>query len=126
VLVQALAVVLVGVLSAGAAFASVITGPVLNSNVSGYNYTGVGFTASVNATLTSFTFQNQGLADTVILVDSLGNILDSVGTLAGNPSNTISVAWALIPGSIICSKARTIMDATSVGGRVRHPMLKLH
>jgi hypothetical protein len=52
----------------------------------------------VNATLTSFTLQNQGLADTVDLVDPLGNILDSVAIPAGVPSDTVSVSWGLTAG----------------------------
>jgi hypothetical protein len=95
---QALVAAIVGVLSASAAHASVISGPALTTNDGGYNYSGVGFTATVSTALTSFTFQNQGAADTVILVDPLGNILDSVGTPAGKPSDTVSVSWALTAG----------------------------
>jgi hypothetical protein len=95
---QALVAVIVGVLSASAAHASVISGPALTTNDGGYIYSGVGFTATVSTTLTSFIFQNQGAADTVILVDALGNILDSVGTPAGTPSDTVSINWALTAG----------------------------
>jgi len=69
-LVAALAVVL----SLGMAHAGVIAGPALPSTLStGWQYSGVGFTATVNSTLTEFTFQNEGLADTVELVDPNGN-----------------------------------------------------
>jgi hypothetical protein len=95
----ALVVAIGVVLSAGAASASVIAGPVLNTNDSGWVDSGLGFTAIVNSTLTSFTFQNQGLADTVVLVDPLGNILDQVATAAGVFSNTVSVNWSLTAGS---------------------------
>jgi len=95
---QALAAVVVGVLGSSAAYASVISGPALTTNDGGYNYSGVGFTATVSTAVTSFTFQNQGAADTVILVDPLGNILDSVGTPAGTPSDSVSVNWALTAG----------------------------
>jgi PEP-CTERM motif len=83
----------------GAASADTIPGPPLTINDSGYTYSGVGFTATVSTTLTSFTFQNQGNADTVILVDSLGNVLDSVATPAATPSDTVSVSWNLTSGS---------------------------
>jgi hypothetical protein len=95
---QALVAVIIGVLSASSAHASVISGPALTQNDSGWVYSGVGFTATVSSILTSFTFQNQGAADTVILVDPLGNILHSVGTPASTPSDTVSVSWALTAG----------------------------
>ena len=95
----ALVVAIAVVLSAGAASAGVIAGPVLNQNDRGWQDSGLGFTAIVNTTLTSFTFQNQGLADTVVLVDPLGNILDQVATAAGVFSNTVSVNWSLTAGS---------------------------
>ena len=95
----ALVVAIGVVLSAGAASAGVIVGPVLNQNDRGWQDSGLGFTAIVNTTLTSFTFQNQGLADTVVLVDPLGNILDQVATAAGVFSNTVSVNWSLTAGS---------------------------
>jgi len=88
----------IGVLSAPAARADVIVGPTLNSNDSAWIDSGLGFTANVNATLTSFTFQNQGQADTVVLVDPLGNILDSVGVPSGDVSDTVSVSWSLTAG----------------------------
>jgi hypothetical protein len=93
-----LAVVAVGVLGVSTARADVITGPVLDSADSDYAVSGIGFTANVNATLTSFTFQNQGQADTVDLVDPLGNILDSVTTPGSTPSYTASVNWSLTSG----------------------------
>jgi hypothetical protein len=49
--------------------------------------------------LTSFTFQNQDLADTVDLVDSSGNILESVNTAAGNTSEIVPVNWSLTAGT---------------------------
>jgi len=82
----------------GTARADTIPGPTLTNADGGYTYSGVGFTATVNSTLTSFTFQNQGQADTVVLVDSLGNVLDSVATPAGTPSDTVSVSWNLTAG----------------------------
>lgn len=95
----ALVVAIALVLGAGAASAGVIAGPVLDTNDSGWQDSGLGFTAIVNSTLTSFTFQNQGLADTVVLVDPFGNILDQVATPAGVLSDTVTVNWSLTAGS---------------------------
>jgi len=77
----------------------VISGPILSSPDNGYQYSGLGFTATVSSALTSFTFQNQGLADTLVLVDPLGNILDSVATPSGNSSYTATLSWSLAAGS---------------------------
>ena len=96
---RGLVAVIIGVLSASAARADVISGPVLDQNDSGWQYSGLGFTATLNSTLTEFTFQNQGLADLVVLVDPLGNILDSVAIAAGNTSDTVSANWSLTAGN---------------------------
>ena len=88
-----------GVLGACAARADVIVGPTLTTP-EGYTFTGVGFTANVYATLTSFTFENQGLADSVDLVDPLGNILDSVSIPAGFDSDVVTgINWTLTAGA---------------------------
>jgi hypothetical protein len=71
---------------------------VLVDDGSVWTTTGIGFSALVNSTLTGFTYQNQGAADTVVLTDQNGNILDSLGTPAGNPSYSASVSWALTAG----------------------------
>ena len=55
-LVAALAVVL----TAGGAYAGTIAGTALPTVDTGFTYSGVGFIANVNATLTGFTFTNQG------------------------------------------------------------------
>jgi hypothetical protein len=73
--------------------------PTLNVPDVAWTYSGVGFTATVNSMLTSFTFQNQGLADTIILVNPLGTILDSVVVPSGMTSDTVSVSWNLTAGS---------------------------
>ena len=95
----ALVAVGIGVFSAPAAHAGLISGPALNQFDFGWVYSGVGFTANLNSTLTSFTFQNQGQADTVDLVDPLGNILDFVGIPASNISDTVVVSWSLTAGN---------------------------
>ena len=93
------AALMTSVAIAGAASASVIAGPVLDSAGGGFSDTGLGFQALDNSTLTSFTFQNQGQADTIVLTDAAGNILDSVNTPASTPSDTVSVNWSLASGS---------------------------
>ena len=83
----------------GAARADVIAGPPLNIDVLGHTVSGLGFQALDNSTLTGFTFQNQGNADTVVLTDSVGNILDLISTPASTPSDAVSVNWALTTGN---------------------------
>jgi len=94
-IIPVLVVLIVGVLSARA---DVIPGPSLTQFDSRWVYSGVGFTATVDSTLTSFTFQNQGQTDTVELVDPLGNILDAVAIPSGVTSDTVSVSWNLTAG----------------------------
>jgi hypothetical protein len=86
------------ILASQAAQAAVIPGPALSNPGGGWSVTGLGFTANHNATLTGFTYQNQGQADTVVLTDAAGNVLDSVNTLAGVGSDAVSVNWALTGG----------------------------
>jgi len=90
-----LALIAFGGITARTASASVISGPTLGTNDSGWAVSGIGFTATVDSMLTSFTIQNQGNSDTVDLVDSVGNILDSVAIPAATPSDTVSVNWSL-------------------------------
>jgi hypothetical protein len=78
--------------------AQTIVGPPLTNDSSGYDYSGIGFTANVNSSLTSFTFQNEGSSDTVILVNPSGTTLDFVSIPASTPSDTVSVNWALTAG----------------------------
>jgi hypothetical protein len=93
------AALMAGVAVAGAASASVIPGPVLDTTGGGFSDTGLGFQALDNSTLTAFTFQNQGQADTIVLTDALGNILDSISTPASTPTDTVAVNWSLTSGS---------------------------
>jgi hypothetical protein len=78
--------------------ADVIAGPVLTIDGSLWDFTGIGFTATVNTTLTSFVYQNQGAADTVNLYNAAGAVLNSISTPAGQTSYTASVNWALTAG----------------------------
>lgn len=87
-------------LVSGFANAGLITGPELTNNNTGWNNNGISFTALQDSTLTSFVYNNQGLADTVLLVDELGNILQSVNVLGGNTQQLINVSWSLNTGDI--------------------------
>jgi hypothetical protein len=85
-------------LAASSAGAAVIAGPTLTLSGTVWAVTGLEFQAQDNSQLTSFTFQNQGQADTVDLTDAAGNILDSVVIPSGDLSDTVSVNWALASG----------------------------
>jgi PEP-CTERM motif len=97
-LVASIAAASVLIPSLGGAGAAVIPGPLLTDPGSGWSVTGLGFTALTDSTLTSFVYQNQGAADTIVLTDGAGTILDSIGTPAGTPSYTATVNWALTAG----------------------------
>jgi hypothetical protein len=86
------------VAGAGFARADVIAGPSLSAPDVDWQFSGIGFTANVNSYLTGFTFQNQGLADSVVLVDTTGDVLDSVGIPSDTPSDIVSVNWQLTAG----------------------------
>ena len=59
----------------------------------------VEFLALANTNLTSFVYQNQGQADTlVVLTDTSGNVLQSLNTPGGNTSYTANVNWGLTAG----------------------------
>lgn len=90
----------------------VIAGPPLNQNVVGASHNGLGFTAVANAALTSFTFQNQGLADTILLTDGSGNVLHSQATPAGMTSAIATVSWSLVAG-----QTYFLMNSTFNNGR---------
>ena len=72
-------------------------GPVLVSNTSGHDNTGLSLIPNTDISLTSFTFNNQGLADTVYLERvSDGAVLYSKATPAGSPAYTVDVDWDLL------------------------------
>ena len=84
---------------AAPAAADVISGPPLTYSDLGYDQTGLAFAALSNSTLTSFTFQSQGQADTITLTDLAGNVLNSVEISAGSTTNVVNVSWDLLAGS---------------------------
>jgi hypothetical protein len=103
-------------LSAGVAHAGVIAGPAtLTIADGGYQYSGLGFTATVNSTLTAFTFWNQGLADTVDLVTPSGTVLDSVATPSGNSPYTATVSWSLTAGASYYLLQSTVSNGLYAG-----------
>jgi len=96
--------------------AGVIAGPTTLGNASSaYQYTGVGFTATVNSTLTAFTFWNRGLADTVELVTPAGTVLDSVATPSETSPYTATVSWSLTAGSQYYLLQSTMSNARFTG-----------
>jgi hypothetical protein len=80
------------------AHAAVISGPSLTLPGNNFSDTGLSFEALTATTLTQFTFENRGAADTIVLTDSSGKILDSVNTPAGVPSDVVNVDWSLSSG----------------------------
>ena len=86
------------VVTSGLAEAAIIVGP--NLPVLGsFGVTGLEFKALTDSTLTGFTFQNRGKADTVVLTDINGIILNSISTPANTPSFAASVNWSLTSGN---------------------------
>ncbi len=87
------------VLPTAAPAQEVITGPaVLPSQEANWQYSGIEFLAVQNSVLQSFTFNNQGKANTVLLTDSAGHVLDSVAVPAATPIDTVLVNWNLSEG----------------------------
>jgi hypothetical protein len=78
------------IIGATVARADVIAGPALPF-ADGWAASGLEFQALSNTTLTSFVFQNQGKADTVVLTDTAGNILHSQSIPAAVNSYTANV-----------------------------------
>ena len=72
------------VFASGVTSAATITDPTLTTSVSVYSVTGLEFQALDNATLTGFTFQNQGHADLVVLTNTSRIILQSVSIPASD------------------------------------------
>ena len=85
-------------LVSSAANAAVLAGPVLTNAGGGWSVTGLSFSANVSTFLTAFTYQNQGQADTIVLTDTGGNILQSVSTPGSSNSHVVNVNWALASG----------------------------
>lgn len=78
--------------------ALVISGPNLPSTNLGWVQNGLSITALQDTSLTSFTYNNQGLADTLRLTDTAGNILETYNMGAGNTTQVINVSWSLVTG----------------------------
>lgn len=102
-----------------AAQAAVITGPSLNVASAIWVYTGVAFKAVQDTTLTSFTYQNQGQADTVmLLLENTVNPLHTVAIPGASNSHITNVNWALQSGQtywLLTSTANNAMFANGAG-----------
>ena len=71
------------------ATAGVIVGPTMTGTIGGYGDTGLGFTALQDTALQGFVYQNQGLADQIILENATtSEVLYTLNTPAGVPSYT--------------------------------------
>ncbi len=79
--------------------ALVLLGPTLDTNIAGWPDSGLQIYAKQSVTLAGFTFNNQGLADTITLRDSGGNVLQTYNAPAGNTSQVITVNWPLTAGA---------------------------
>jgi len=92
-----------------------LPGPVLTDDTVGHTNTGLSLIPNADISLTSFTFNNQGLADTVYLVRvSDGAVLYSKATPAGSPTHTVNVDWDLLKG-----ETYRLLATTSSNGRWR-------
>ncbi len=78
--------------------ALVINGPSLPNTNTGWIDNGLSITALQDTSLTSFTYNNQGLADTLRLTDTAGNILETFNMGAGSTTQVIDVSWSLLAG----------------------------
>ena len=76
-----------------------LAGPALTSSISGWPTAGLRIKALKNTTLSSFVFNNQGIADTVELTDTSGTVLYSLATPASSTTYTASVSWSLTSGT---------------------------
>src|SRR5690606_15689280 len=78
-----------------------IAGPTLTENIGGWSDAGIQFTALADSVLTSFVFNQQGLADTISLVDdATGVVIASIPSAAGAAgARTITPSWPLTSGT---------------------------
>ncbi len=86
------------VLFSGYVRADIIEGPGLSRNLINWDNSGLRITALEDVILESFFFQNQGLADTIWLMDDLGGILETYNYSGGETSHFIDVSWDLNAG----------------------------
>ncbi|HEU4683862.1 MAG TPA: PEPxxWA-CTERM sorting domain-containing protein [Nitrospira sp.] len=87
--------------SAPAVAQEVITGPpALTGSEFGWAYSGIEFQALQDVSLVSFTFNNQGNSDNILLLDESWNTVHSISTAAGQPVSTVSVDWLLNGGDV--------------------------
>jgi hypothetical protein len=88
-----------GSVDEGCNICDTIAGPALPNTINGWPTSGLQITALSNTVLTSFVFNNQGLADTIQLQDNVGNVLFSYSVPAGSPiALPVNVSWPLQAG----------------------------
>lgn len=75
-----------------------LASPPFTQNTSGHANSGIVIVPSRATTLTSVTFLNQGMADTINLTDSAGTILQTLAVPASTPTFQGNVSWPLSPG----------------------------
>jgi len=76
-----------------------ITGPSLPNAISGWPTSGLRIKALATTTLSSFTFHNQGQADTVELTTTSGTVLESISVPASTTTFVANVSWPLTAGT---------------------------
>jgi hypothetical protein len=83
---------------AGGAQALTMPGPTLTKTLIGWQYSGLSITTLQDVYLTSFVYQNQGVADTVYLEDSSSHVIGSYAYAGSDPSHLITVSWFMQAG----------------------------
>ena len=78
----------------------VMSGPTLTHTISNWDDSGMQITVLVDCTLVSFRFENQGNADTAMMLDTSGNLLQSVAIPAGETLYEPVVNWDLTAGQV--------------------------
>jgi hypothetical protein len=98
-----ISLMLLGVVLFGSAHADTYTiaGPTLNIDVYDWSSMGIQITALQSVTLTSFVFQNQGIAGTISLTNTAWTPLDTYSFAGGSThtSQLVNVSWALTAGN---------------------------
>lgn len=89
----------VGLLAGFAGAATlVIPGPDLDQDASYAVDWGPQITALADVHLISFTFENQGAADTISLTDEFDTVIGTYDSPAGDPLHAVSVDWPMTAG----------------------------
>lgn len=79
----------------------VMTGPTLPNTTGGWANSGMQFEALTNITLTSFVYNNQGMADTIEIRSTTRGLLDTISTPAGQNAFVVQGSWDFDAGEVI-------------------------